>query len=57
MKEKTIKLSDYFGEKKYTLKEFQKRWAGPTNEVWAFLIDHGSVEEMNFGKKLLLIHL
>ena len=52
MKEKTIKLSDYFGEKKYTLKEFQKRWAGPTNEVWAFLIDHGSLEEMNIGKKL-----
>ena len=50
--EKTIKLSDYFGEKEYTLKEFQKRWAGPTNEIWAFLIDHGSVEEMNFGKKL-----
>ena len=53
MKEKTSKLSDYFGEKKYTLKEFQKRWAGPTNEVWAFLNDHGSVEEMNFGKKLV----
>ena len=50
--EKTIKLSDYFGEKKYTLKEFQKRWAGPTNEIWAFLIDHGSIEEMNFGRKL-----
>ena len=54
MKEKTIKLSDYFGEKKYTLKEFQKRWAGPTNEVWAFLIDHGSLEEMNIGKKLVV---
>jgi|TARA_R100000951_G_scaffold106374_1_gene100929 hypothetical protein len=51
-KEKTIKLSDYFGEKEYTLKEFQKRWSKPTNEIWAFLIDHGSVEEMNFGKKL-----
>ena len=22
------------------------------NEIWAFLIDHGSVEEMKFGKKL-----
>ena len=22
------------------------------NEVWAFLIDHGSVEEMKFGKRL-----
>ena len=52
LKEKTIKLSDYFGEKEYTLKEFKKRWSGPVNEIWAFLIDHGSVEEMNFGKKL-----
>jgi hypothetical protein len=25
IREKTIKLSDYFGEKEYTLKEFQKR--------------------------------
>ena len=52
MKEKTIKLSDYFEEKEYTLKEFKKRWNGPANEIWAFLIDHGSVEEMNLGKKL-----
>ena len=52
MKEKTIKLSDYFGEKEYTLKEFQKRWSRPTNEIWAFLIDHGNREEMSFGKKL-----
>ena len=52
LKEKTIKLSDYFGEKEYTLKEFKKRWSGSVNEIWAFLIDHGSVEEMNFGKKL-----
>ena len=52
LKEKTIKLDSYFGEKDFTLKEFKKRWAGPTNEIWAFLIDHGSVEEMNFGKKL-----
>ena len=52
LKEKTIKLSDYFGEKEYTLKEFKKRWNGPVNEIWALLIDHGSVEEMNFGKKL-----
>ena len=51
MKEKTIKLESYFGEQEFTLKQFQKRWAGPTNEIWAFLIDHGSVEEMNFGKK------
>ena len=51
-KEKTIKLESYFGEKDFTLKQFQQRWSGPVNEVWAFLIDHGSVEEMNFGKKL-----
>ena len=49
---KTIKLDSYFGEKDFTLEEFKKRWASPTNEIWAFLIDHGSVEEMNFGKKL-----
>ena len=52
MEEKTIKLSDYFGEKEYTLKELKKWWSGPVNEIWAFLVDHGSVEEMNFGKKL-----
>ena len=51
-KEKTIKLKSYFGEEEYTLKQFKKRWSGPTNEIWAFLIDHGSVEEMKFGKKL-----
>ena len=52
-KEKTIKLESYFGEQEFTLKEFQKRWAGPTNEIWAFLIDHGSREEMKFGQKLV----
>ena len=52
MKERTIKLNSYFGEKDFTLKEFKKRWAGPTNEIWAFLIDHGSIEEMKFGQKL-----
>ena len=51
--EKTIKLSDYFGEKKYTLKEFQKRWSSPTNEIWSFLLDHGSVEQKDFGRKLV----
>ena len=50
--EKTIKLDSYFGEKDFTLEEFKKRWAGPTNEIWAFLIDHGSIEEMKFGEKL-----
>ena len=49
---KTIKLDSYFGEKDFTLKEFKKRWNSPVNEIWAFLIDHGSVEEMKFGKKL-----
>jgi hypothetical protein len=51
-KEKTIKLESYFGEKDFTLKQFQQRWSSPVNEVWAFLIDHGSVEEMKFGKRL-----
>ena len=52
MKEKTIKLESYFGEKDFTLKEFQKRWSGPVNEIWAFLIDHGNKEERDFGQKL-----
>ena len=50
---KTIKLDSYFGEKDFTLKEFKKRWAGPTNEIWAFLIDHGNREESDFGQKLV----
>jgi len=49
---KTIKLDSYFGEKDFTLEEFKKRWAGPTNEIWAFLIDHGDKEERDFGQKL-----
>ena len=52
LKEKTIKLDSYFGEKDFTLKEFKKRWAGPTNEIRAFLIDHGDKEERDFGQKL-----
>ena len=52
-KEKTVKLDSFFGEKDFTLKEFKQRWNGPVNEIWAFLIDHGSVEEMKFGKKLV----
>ena len=51
-KEKTIKLDSYFGEKDFTLKEFKQRLNSPVNEIWAFLIDHGSVEEMKFGKRL-----
>ena len=39
-------------KKDFTLKEFKQRWNGPVNEIWAFLIDHGSVEEMKFGKNL-----
>ena len=50
--EKTIKLDSYFGEKNFTLKEFKKRWSSPINEIWAFLIDHGSFEDMKFGQKL-----
>jgi hypothetical protein len=51
---KTVKINQpFFGEKEFTLKEFQKRWSGPTNEIWAFLIDHGNKEERDFGKKLV----
>ena len=50
---KTIKLESFFGEKEFTLKEFQKRWSGPTNEIWSFLIDHGNKEERDLGQKLV----
>ncbi len=54
MKEKTITLDQaFFGEKKFTLEEFQKRWRGHPQEIWGFLIDHGTVEEMKFGEKLV----
>ena len=54
MKEKTVKIDQpFFGEKEFTLKEFQKRWSGPTNEIWSFLIDHGNKEERDFGRKLV----
>ena len=52
LKEKTIKLNNFNWAHDFTLEEFKKRWASPTNEIWAFLIDHGSLEEMNFGQKL-----
>ena len=54
MKEKTVKIDEaFFGEKEFTLKEFQRRWLGSANEIWAFLIDHGNREESNFGQKLV----
>ena len=55
MKEiKTITLDQaFFGEKKFTLEEYQKRWRGHPQEIWGFLIDHGTIEEMKFGEKLV----
>ena len=47
-KERTIKLESYFGEQEFTLKEFQKRWSGPTNEIWAFFwrLDPNGLEKL-----------
>ena len=54
--EKTITLDrPFFGEKKFTLEEFQKRWRGHPQEIWPFLVDHGTVEEMKLGEKLVEI--
>ena len=54
MTEKTITLDrPFFGEKKFTLEEFQKRWRGHPQEIWTFLVDHGTIEEMKFGEKLV----
>ena len=55
MKEiKTITLDqNFFWKTTMTLEEFQKRWRGHPQEIWAFLIDHGTVEEMKFGEKLV----
>ena len=54
MEEKTITLDQaFFGEKKFTLEEYQKRWRGHPQEIWGFLIDHGTIEEMKFGEKLV----
>tara|TARA_Y100000356_G_C11057836_1_gene182227 strand:+ start:269 stop:514 length:246 start_codon:yes stop_codon:yes gene_type:complete len=51
---KTVKIEEaFFGEKEFTLKEFQRRWLGSSNEIWAFLIDHGNKEERDFGQKLV----
>ena len=44
MKEKTITLDQaFFGEKKFTLEEYQKRWRGHPQEIWGFLIDFGTI--------------
>ena len=54
--EKTITLDQpFFGEKKFTLEEYQKRWRGHPQEIWGFLIDHGTKEERDLGKKLVEI--
>ena len=52
--EKTITLDQpFFGKTTMTLDEFQKRWRGHPQEIWSFLIDHGTIEEMKFGEKLV----
>ena len=52
--EKTVTLDQpFFGEKKFTLEEFQKRWRGHPQEILTFLVDHGTVEEMKLGEKLV----
>ena len=55
MKEiKTITLDQpFFGEKKFTLEEYQKRWRGHPQEIWTFLVDFGTIEEMHYGEKLV----
>ena len=55
MKEiKTITLDQNFvGKTTMTLEDFQKRWRGHPQEIWGFLIDHGTVEEMKLGEKLV----
>ena len=41
------------GEKKFTLEEYQKRWRGHPQEIWTFLVDFGTIEEMHYGEKLV----
>ena len=54
MKEKTITLDqNFFGKTTMTLEEYQKRWRGHPQEIWGFLIDFGTIEEMKFGEKLV----
>jgi len=52
--EKTITLDQpFFGKTTMTLEKFQKRWRGHPQEIWGFLIDHGTLEEMHYGEKLV----
>ena len=54
MTEKTITIAGMFGgEKNITLEDFQKRWRGHPQEIWSFLIDYGTIEEMKFGEKMV----
>ena len=54
MTEKTITLDqNFFGKTTMTLEDFQKRWRGHPQEIWTFLVDHGTVEEMKLGEKLV----
>ena len=54
MKEKTITLDqNFFGKTTMTLEEYQKRWRGHPQEIWSFLIDYGTIEEMHYGEKLV----
>ena len=56
MNEKTITIPGIFGgEKAINLKDYQQRWQGHPQEIWAFLIDHGTREERDLGKKLVEI--
>ena len=54
-KEKTVTVNSYFGEKKLTLEEFKKRWQRHPDEIWMFLLDHGTKDEKNLGEKLVEI--
>ena len=56
MTEKTITIPGIFGvEKNINLKDYQQRWQGHPQEIWAFLLDHGTKEERDLGKKLVEI--
>ena len=56
MEEKTITLDQpFFGKTTMTLEEYQKRWRGHPQEIWTFLVDHGSKDERDLGKKLVEI--
>ena len=56
LEEKTITLDqNFFGKTTMTLEEYQKRWRGHPQEIWTFLVDHGSKDERDLGKKLVEI--